>query len=828
MAQEAADVAHDFGATLRSLRTRAGHTQEALAQETGLSIEGISALERGHRLNPRRSTVELLATGLGLNEHGRAQLHELARRGHDKAARGSKRVAAPNPPSPGVGERQWVVPDQLPVPARSLVGREKFVEDIAAKVRAGVRTVALSGMGGLGKTAVAVAAAHELADNFGGGRVFLDMRGGHPEAAVSVDEALAFIVGSLIVENEPLPEGHAALVAQYRSLTALRRVLIVLDDIAPGLSIEELVPAGDCALLVTGRAMPPAEVESAHLALPVLSAQDGKQLLANIVGGERLSAEEAATESLLRSCAGLPLALKIIGARLQRRPAWPVGFLADRVSADDDRLSELQIGDLAVRRCVETTVEYLDSGTDQKADVRSDAAKLFVRIGLLHRPTVSVLTAAALADLPAARARRALERLADISLLDCVGPDQFTIHDLVHDHARECAARLGEQEAKAARARCVAAYTAVGWIARSQVRPSHPEQSITEPEPHLGLSGMSAAEALALISRDVDNLRATIDACLGSPDPGEQRSGVLLAISFSAYCMTRSLAFDWSRHLELALESTACVDPQLRASVLLDLASALSGRGLNKASLDASQAADAIGRELRSPVLRAAAALGSSLALHRVASDRAKERCEQALQLAIDAGDGFLEASALRDLGLILFGEGNHEAGLDAQTRSLALYEQIGNRRGRCMALINVGVMLRETGEMERSHELLKESVEEARACGDPELETEALEELGSWYRAAGDLDRCLELLEEGLALVDARGTRQWEAGLRARIALALRAMGSDDAADAQWDLAIDICHSRGEASAAEYLERQRRDPSLAPAARTSAATHST
>lgn len=811
MSVEAIDNALDFAHLLRALRLDAGLTQEALAERSGLSIEGISALERGHRLHPRRSTIDLLARALQVDESVRRQMEERARRpaptrasppdsGTPASARESDRR-----PTDNRTDHHRLVPDQLPAPPTCLFGRAELVDHVVRAVRRGARTVVLSGMGGLGKSAVLVQAAHLLADEFTDGRIHLDMCGGQRDSALTADDALSFVLESLLADGAPVPTRRAAAVAMYRSLSAGRKLLIVLDDMPPDLPLDDLVPGGDCVLLASGRAAPPVGVDLVHAAVPVLDDRAARALLQDLVGAPRLEAEPEATASLLHSCAGLPLALKIVGARLQRRTSWPISYLAERVARQGDRLQELRIGDVAVRRCIEETLWHLETG---RSDLH-DAHRLFVRIGILRRRSVSVVTAAALADISLDRARAALERLTDTSLLDSTGPGQFSVHDLVHDHARALADELDGAEVAEIRRRCRRAYAALGWTAREQVRPSHPEglaQHHAQAWPH----DFDAVGSLSAIALEVDHIRELLATGLASQDEAEQRESVLLALAFTAYCVTRSMFFDWSQHLQDALRTSVGQEPVLRASLLLDLSTAQTSRGAQQESLRSAHEADRIAEELGSPRLQATAAMALSLTSGRLGAPDAYGFAVRALELARQVKDDFLEAAALRDVGLQLCRDEHLHEGLDAATRSLEIFERIGNERGRCMGLINVGVMRRRLGQREPARHLLEDAVASARACGDRELETEALDELGRWHLGAGDRDRGLELMESGLSLVDARGARQWEAGIRTRMASALAEAGMWDDAIEHWDIALQICRQRGEEGIAADLQRQR------------------
>jgi transcriptional regulator with XRE-family HTH domain len=304
-----------LGALIRGHRLTAGLTQEALAERAGLSSQAVGALERGDRRFPHRETVTRLAEALRLTDDQHAGLVEAARR------RGTPRRQAPGPPRPR----------QLPPDIAHFTGRAEIVEAVCRGLECSdaVAVWAVAGMGGVGKTALSVHIGHRMAARFPDGQLFLDLRS---TAALAPREA----VGQLLRALGATKEGDAAdldeAAARLRSVLAGRRTLLILDNAASVEQVAPLLPGtAGCAALITSRRTLDALPQARHVRLDVLSDAESLALLAANAGQARVDAEPEAAARIVRYCAGLPLALRLAGARLAARPAHrdAVGFFLD-------------------------------------------------------------------------------------------------------------------------------------------------------------------------------------------------------------------------------------------------------------------------------------------------------------------------------------------------------------------------------------------------------------------------------------------------------------------------------------------------------------------
>ena len=327
----------------------------------------------------------------------------------------------------------------LPADLADFTGREGALAALAELLgrepeehATAVAVAAVSGMAGVGKSAVAVRAAYRLRRRFPDGQLYVNLRG-TGTGALAPGEVLGSLLLALGVEPAALPQGVEERAWRYRALLADRRVLLVLDGAADEAQVRPLLPGGaGCAALVTSRARL-AGLEAAHqLELPVMSPAEAVGLLAKVAGRKRVAAEPVAAETIARRCGHLPLAVRVAGARLAARPHWRLGRLAERLGAERRRLDELRAGDLEVRASFAAGLGAQDDA----------ARRAFRLLGLVEVAEFTARTAAAPLDLPVAEAEEQLERLVDAHLVEVAGQEpagwtRYRLHGLLRGFARE-------------------------------------------------------------------------------------------------------------------------------------------------------------------------------------------------------------------------------------------------------------------------------------------------------------------------------------------------------------------------------------------------------
>ncbi|MEU4699293.1 tetratricopeptide repeat protein [Nonomuraea dietziae] len=425
-----ADPQDELASRLRLLQELSGRGVRALARDTGLSSSSLSRYLSGQSVPPWPVVIELCR----LVKRDPRPLRPLWDRATNPLPAPPKASRQVQPPSPPAGAPRPPRND-LPRDAPDFTGREAQLAAVLAAVRSS-RVVAVDGMAGVGKTCLAVHAAHRLADEYPDAQLYLDLHGfTDGREPLDPDPALRALLAALDVPSEKIPQegGLEPLAACWRSELAARRAVVVLDNVAGADQVRPLLPgAGDSVALITSRNRLVGLEDVPPVSLDVLTPQEGAELLARASGDAgpdgRLARDPESAAEVLRRCGHLPLALRLAGARLRHRPGWTVGILVERMA---EGASEFDTA-------FAMSVRQLD-----RAERR-----LFRLLGLLSGSSFDEYVAAALADVPLRNARAMLEDLLDAHLVQQPSAGRYTLHDLVHQHARRAAA---EQDSPAER-----------------------------------------------------------------------------------------------------------------------------------------------------------------------------------------------------------------------------------------------------------------------------------------------------------------------------------------------------------------------------------------
>src|SRR5437763_625301 len=295
-----------------------------------------------------------------------------------------------------------------------------------------VRIAVVAGAGGLGKTSLAVHAAHRVRRRFSDGQLYVDLLGATPTPLLPGD-VLARFLRDLGMDGRDIPVDEDERAARYRTTLARRRMLVVLDNARDAAQVRPLLPgSASSAVLVTTRSRMPDLASTKLVDLNVLDDDEALKLFVKVVGEERAAAEPEATAELLAACAGLPLAIRICAARLVTRSGWTIRAMAGRLTDEHRRLDETRAGDLAVRASFEVSFTSLPPSPDKQG---IDPARAFRLLGLWQGPSISSAAAAALFGVPEYAAEDALEVVVDTHLLECLAPDWYRLHDLLRVYA---------------------------------------------------------------------------------------------------------------------------------------------------------------------------------------------------------------------------------------------------------------------------------------------------------------------------------------------------------------------------------------------------------
>ncbi|MEU2822725.1 BTAD domain-containing putative transcriptional regulator [Streptomyces bacillaris] len=342
------------------------------------------------------------------------------------------------PAAATVRERSWPDPAQLPSVPLPLSARS----DALARVRhflttgtmpAGmVATAVVTGRGGVGKSALALHAAHTMRGSSVHGQLYADLGGA--ERPLTAREVLPRFLADLGVPRDEIPGEESERESLYRSLTAGRRLLVVLDNASGAAQVRPLIPgSGGSRLLVTSRRRL-ADLEGARtLLLGPLDEAGSLELLGSIVGTARVGGEPRAARTVVTVCAGLPLAIRIAGTRLLERPHWSIGHLARRLAEAPRLLDELCAGDAGVRPCLDAEV----AGLRRSAPGGIDPAEVLAALGAAGASSVSGGEVAVMFGCPEAQAEEALDSLVVANLLGAPAGGRYRLDALLRAYARE-------------------------------------------------------------------------------------------------------------------------------------------------------------------------------------------------------------------------------------------------------------------------------------------------------------------------------------------------------------------------------------------------------
>ena len=764
---------------IRRWRAEAGLTQEALADQAGLSVEGIRALEGGRRLRPRPATVQQLAAALKLAELDARQLEDLARRP----------ARAPV--------------DHLPAGIGDFTGRTQEIDELLRSLSGAAPTavalVSVAGMGGVGKTTLAVHTARRLAAEFPDGQLYVAM-GGHSDEPLDPQTALGRLLRSLGISDEEIPESVELAAARYRSVLAGRRVLVLIDDVVSSSQVRPLIPgtAGSAALITSRRQLIDlAGVRQLHL--DVLPIPDAVELLAAVVGDGRIEQEPQSARAVAMLCGQLPLALRIAGTYLAGRPGRSVAELAQELSSEEARWSVLSADDNGVRASIRLSVDALAADPRQLAQT---AARAFAVVSVLPGTEFSLRIAAAALGIGLREAEDAIEHLVDVNLLETPALHRYRMHDLVRFVAREAArTELGEAGVQAVRERVLAAYLALVWRIAELYEPGELTQKWLEPEWSAAAADLTDDEAAELVDADRANLVSAVRAAEAGT-AADRLTVIRMAVGINAFGLQRRRWLEWRDIGEVAVRVLPDVDDRVAAAMIhFDL-------GLVYGELE-EHAAAARHLERAAPM---AAAIGD-LPFERAALVNLAHALERANdlpaaravleQLSASGPDADLASWGELVLGMIAGKEGDHAAQMAAFERSVELLiESDASPRDLAMRYRVVGESLEETSRYAEAESFCRKSLAAYRGLDEELMLAEIVGILGRLLITVERFDEAAELFEESLALATAH--ELWDSEAAARVGLGRwhEAAGRWGQARDEWRQALAIYRRYGSARA--------------------------
>jgi tetratricopeptide (TPR) repeat protein len=678
-------------------------------------------------------------------------------------------------------------------------------------------TCVIDGMGGIGKSALAIQAANQLAERFPDGQLYVNLQGATPGLApLDPLEALGRMLRALGHDPTQIPDEFQEAAARFRSRAAGRRLLIVLDNADSAQQVRPLLPGSPtCAVLVTSRrALVTLEgVDVLHLdALPEPQALT---LLGRVAGTGRVAAEPQAAAALVGLCGRMPLAIRIAGSRLAARPAWPVRLLADLLADTGRRLEELAIGELAVRASFEVSLHALQDSPDP---VDRTAVAAFGLLSLPDGPDLSVTVAARLLDQTEPATQTVLERLVDAQLLETPQPGRYQFHDLLRLYARQRAAGAHpEPERLAALTRTLAFYTATAWHTLALLRPGDHRLATADPQWTRGGQQLAdtAAAALAWLERERANLLAAItQAAAAAPAVPAELAGQLTR-ALSAFFDRRGYWHDAAQANQTVLALTRRTHDQVgQAYTHNDLGFAYRRLGRHSEAIASLNQGLALSQELNdlSGQAYSLGSLGSVYAvLRRYQEAIALQR--QSLAIWRELGDTLGQATNLVNLGNIYRALGRYQEATASLEESLTIWRQRGDRRGRATSLGLLGVVYRQLGQPTKALACHQESLSLSREVGDRRGQAISLNDLGVIYGQLAQPEKALAHLQESLTVFQELGHRTGQMRVLRDLGDVLQLAGRQQQARAAWREAQAIAQTLGIPEAQEILARLNPQP---------------
>lgn len=779
--------ASTFGGLLRQLRVGAGLTQEQLAMAAGLSPRSISDLERGVNLTARRETVRLLADALNLTGATRA--------GFQAAGRGLTASQALLAGAAATATRT------LPRDIGAFTGRQPELRAVvrlagSARKSGGVVGIcAIGGMAGIGKTAFAIHAAHELAPRFPDGQIFMSLHAHTPgQRPVDPGSALASLLMTAGVDSSQIPAGIEERSRLWRDRLAGRQVLLLLDDAAGFDQVQPLLPgAAGSLVLITSRRHLTALDDAYSISLDTMPPNEAAALLIRLSGRPGLTATIPAVGEITRLCGYLPLAIGMMAGRLRHHPAWSVSDLAADLVSARDRLELMRTEDLSVAAAFD--LSYQDLVPAQQ--------RLFRRLALHGGADIDVYAAAALDDADVGTTRTRLETLYDRHLITERSAGRYRLHDLMREHARSLLASDSAAARSSAADRLTtyylrAARSADVYLARRGQPaidpPSLPDQAarrdpalsdpaLSDPalrEPAIPRFG-TRDEATEWMEREQLTVDALIRDAVRRDRPAD---AVALAAAMHAFLR---FSGHWDHALELhriALAAAVRIgDEQAEARALTDLGDMqLAARDYPAAAASLSSATQ-VCRDLGDRRGEATALTQLGAALYLTGDNQtAAVHLRRALDLYLELGDRPGEALALSRLGSVQIVTGDYQAAETGLRRAFEVYRRLGDRLGEAYALNDLGAVRQATGKYHEAAANLARALELYRDLGDRLGEANALLDLGNVQQASGDYTAAIAGLTDALELYNSLEDRLGKANVLHHLGVVQHATGDSAA----------------------------------------------
>lgn len=676
------------------------------------------------------------------------------RQGDNHGGAGSSGVAAG---ASSASRTRVVPPHQLPPAPRHFAGRSRetgTLTDLLERAEphpGAVMIVTIHGQAGIGKTALALSWAHQVADRFPDGQLFLNLRGYDPSRApVQPEEAISDLLDGLGAPADARPTSLDAQVSLLRSLLAGRRVLVYLDNARDVEQVRPLLPASSsCLVVITSRNQLRGLVanEGAHaLGVNLLTNDGAHELLARHLGAARVDAEPAAVAQLIDQCGRLPLALAIVAARAGENPDFPLAGLARDLADPVNRLAALEGGDV--------TAEVRAAFSWSYQGLTPAGQRMFRLLSTHPGASCTSYAAASIADLAMEQTRQVLSELTRTHMLEQTTPGEYEYHDLLHSYAGELSRSVDSAVDRGA-----ALHRMLDHYVRTAASAAALLNTVREPVVLLQLQPGTLPQLLDDHDQALDWFRA-------------KRSTLIMAVRLAAERGYTSHAGDLSWALADFLDRQGhWGDLILTQSIVYEHAERLGDHEVQ------ARASRLLGR--------ANTQLGAFAA--------AQEHYQRACQLYVESSDRAGEALAHLNLAYLEERQDRLDVALAHASRALELYRSDGHRVGQARALNSVGWYHAMLGNPKRALELCSDALAVSRELTDRHGEADALDSLGYAYRHAGEPEQAIRCYQEAIALYRQLGSRFAEAATLEYLGAVYIAQGQPDTAREVLSRALDI-----------------------------------
>jgi tetratricopeptide (TPR) repeat protein len=636
---------------------------------------------------------------------------------------------------------------------------------------------AIDGMPGVGKTALAVHAAHLLRTYFPDGQLFVEMHGHTPgHRPTDPADALYALLLADGMPPEQIPVGVDVRAAMWRARVADRRMLLILDDAEGHAQVTPLLPGtGRCLVVVTSRRRLTGLVTrhaTVTISLDALPPDEAATLFTRLVQRQLDRSDTDSVAALVRSCGYLPLAISLLAARLRPEPQWTVGDLLDTLASTHDKLSHMRAEDIEVAAAFGVSYRHLPAAR----------RRFFRRLGLHPGPDIDVYAAATLDDTTVSLAHAHLESLYQDHLLDQPELGRFRMHDLVAQHARNLAENDPAEEREQATDRLRTYYLQTANRASILLDPrSAPARTwqhpVSTPNPELA----SADQAMVWMRQEAANLLA----CLKQ---SHERDGTwFLGMSAAVAPLLRRTG-PWQQAIDLHRMAARLAG--IKGDRSAEAGAAYSVAILLRRIGDHVGAVDALGRALAgyrhvNDRRGVADVLNEFAAIHQSNGDlgSATEMVDEALDIYRDLGDRLGEAAALKNLAVVRYMADDCTQATAALRAALAIYEHHDDPLARAQALFHLAVVHRMTDDYGAARQVLDEALPLFERNGDRLGQANVHHNLGVIYGMTDLMPAARRELQEALATYTSLGNLLGQANTLKHLGIVHRRTGDLSAA---------------------------------------------